>query len=468
MRRASGTRVPNAHASAPGGRGHARISCIRGPNSPVSPSSGRECTKFLAGQEDKRGPGTLSRTHHPHPRGPRRKEAPLGTVIICERSALLWWRTPPVVRWLLAVETPEEPDLLLDPHDVDRAQAGSARELTLWREAVLSGRRGRPLSSASADGIFAALDRIATSVEAPVDVLVTSSSERRDSSLVRPHVWSDDLPEGSVVQVGRDLWATSPAFSLLMLARRLPLARVAMLATELCGCFSTYEPPRAVRELLEEQHAEGTLVRMGAWSPSFDGSGRLTGVWSRPAPVRPGELAGLARACAGKRGSRRLADAAALVVPGAASPLEARTGILLGWPRRRGGEGLGGFAHNARVELSEPAQALARRRSCYCDLLWPAADGHRALDLECQSATFHASAQGHLDDTDRTAALQLMGIDVVGATHAQLADEARFDALAELVATRLGRTRPTRSEALVAARRELRAEVLADWESLPG
>lgn len=388
--------------------------------------------------------------------------------VICDSSALRYWRTPPLVRALVA-EDPQAggfPGVRQD--ELRELQLGVAREREIWREVALAAPRGRPVTSEAVDSLAWALDRLAPSLTCPVDVLVDRPGARRPSALVSPRVWSGPVPDGALVRIGEDVWVTSPAFTLLQLAARLSLPRLALVASELCGSFSVYECPEAVRELLERLHEEGRLARLSPWAPAFGRDGGLTEVWSRPPLVTPDELSRLVESdgLRGARGRRRLDRAARLVVPGAASPLEVRTAVLLGWPAGLGGEGLSGFSHNARVELSREARQVARRAACYCDLYWPGDGRAGALDLECQSGEFHASEASLLSDADRSTALKLMGVEVVEVTWATLSNEASLDALAGLVAERVGCARGARPADFAVRRAGLREEVLGRWGEL--
>ena len=135
-----------------------------------------------------------------------------------------------------------------------------------------------------------------------------------------------------------------------------------------------------------------------------------------------------------KRGCERLRVAASLVKPDAASPFEARAGILLGLPRQHGGEGHAGLSFNKRINLSSKAKTLAHRSFCLCDLYW-----EEGLDVECQSTLVHNKANSFLSDSDRTTALRNMGIDVLPLTYDQLKSEARFAAFSETVANIRGK-----------------------------
>lgn len=235
-----------------------------------------------------------------------------------------------------------------------------------------------------------------------------------------------------------------------------------LLASELCGTFAVFVTPDCVREVLQGLVERRRLPRIDGWSPCLDENGLITDLWSRRPLASPGELLSLAEHAEARNGRARLTEAARLVTPGAASPFEVRTGVLLGFPRSRGGEGHTGFSHNRRVALTPEARRLAGRASCYCDLYWD-----EGVDVECQSALAHGSAAGYLSDSDRTTALGLMGIAVVPVTYPQITTEARLHALSKAVARQRGMEwrPPTDHQRALAAR--LRAEVLADWGALP-
>ena len=182
----------------------------------------------------------------------------------------------------------------------------------------------------------------------------------------------------------------------------------------------------------------------------------------RPPLLVPPDVARLVEDVGRLRGKRRLAEAAALVVSGAASPFEAQTGILLGLERGRGGEGYGGLTHSHKVDLSESARRLAGRSCCYCDLYWE--DG---LDVECQSTMYHDNERSWLSDAERSAALSLMGIGVLPVTSAQVFSQRRFEAFSRAVAALLDRPCGSKDDSEREAQRLLRREVLGDWLSIP-
>lgn len=382
--------------------------------------------------------------------------------VIGGASALRYWRMPPLMSAIVRCDVRAVPaDRLL----LSRV----SRELLktpVYRELLGSDRDvGRPAASPDLVQLRRAAYEIVSCLEFPVDVVVTDPVSRRASRFLRPAVVAPELLEGRVVVVREGLSVTSPALTLLMLAGCLDETRLLMVATELCGTFAVYRAQPCVARLLEGLHAAGVVPSVGGWRPSFAADGSLTDLWSRPALTTPGELAELAALAAGRRGRRRLAHVAELVVPGAASPLEARTGILLGLGEERGGIGLEGFSFNARVVLDARGRSLSGQSVCYCDLLWPSDGPRHALDVECHSADFHVGEGRALSDANRALALQSMDIEVMHVTHAQLASEHRFDALASMVAERLGSGLPERTPEFLARRHELRRAVLSDWET---
>lgn len=378
--------------------------------------------------------------------------------IICDISAFLYWRVPPVVR-LLTSAAGDDPLLanLVGPEELSKLRAGCA-ELPLARACAFPGTRWRAAGEASR-AVRASATTLAVGMEGPVDVLVTRREQTRRATIVRPRLWSAGVPQGELSRISDDLRVVSPGFALLQLARR---ASLVLLAAELCGSFAVYSAPECLREVLQRLVDANLLPRMGDWEPCLDHEGKLTDLWSRRPLATPADLRRIAEQSPSSGGRERLLEAARLVTPGAASPFEARAGIILGFTRRRGGEGQGGFAHNRRIALTPEARALAGRFSCYCDLYW-----REGLDLECQSRLAHDVGSSFLSDSDRTAALKLMGVEVLPVTYRQLKNEARTQTLSKMVAEKRGVSWAPPTERQRAAGQRLRDEVLVDWGSLP-
>ena len=385
--------------------------------------------------------------------------------VICDASAFAVWRTPPLVR-LLANPLFMGTRFGIPPERLIGFRGDLMQERSLWLLGPAEHVPGPAVSLEVGGGVLLSLRTLIASLEAPVDVLVDSRSERRPSGLLRPHVMAPSLVEGELRSLDGNLALTSPALTLLQLARTLSLPRLVAAASELCGTFATYRAPASVAKLIEELNVGSGVPIVDGWVPAFDDDGRLTDVWSRPAPTTPAEIGALARRATRRKGCRTLARAAELVVPSAASPFEAQVGMLLGLPPELGGEGLGGFAHNEPLALTGRAREIARQGSCRCDLFWAGEADRRPLDVECHSRTFHLGEPRRLSDADRALALQSMGVEVLFVTYAQIAGARRADALARTVAEKLGREVVPRTAEFLSARAALRREVLVDFADL--
>lgn len=385
--------------------------------------------------------------------------------IVCDTSALLYWRTPPLAR-LLAAAPEDDPLLrhLVSPRRLRRLRADLADCSPLTpgiRCAAHLGGAGRELMDAR--GL------LATGFRGPVDVLAPSREDRRPSEVARPRLWSEPVPSDQLFPAGQGTLVVVPALALRQVAVRATPVRTALLLGELLGSFSAYQPPAPMGELLQELADASALVRYQGWQAGVDNDGRLTGLWSHPPLLTPSAVSGQLEKATTRRGVSKVRAGLELARPNAASPFEVQAGMLLGTSVRRGGEGLGRFSHNRRVALGPRAARVARRSACFCDLFWEAEDtpSGRAVDVECQSAAHHFGTRSTARDADRATALQMMGVEVVQLTYAQLADALRFSAFSQFLAGKLGVASREKTERELKAQAELRSEVLADWESLP-
>lgn len=379
---------------------------------------------------------------------------------ICDISALKFWRTPPVVRLLVAA--PEDTPAL---HRCIRED-----ELIAFRTGLHS---SLPFCAEFADGprwhrycgqartLREQFMPLAPSLEAPVDLLTFSSADRRTSKLLRPRLWSGEVPPGSFQELTDDLTIVSPEFALQQIAARASWARTFMIASELCGSFAVYEAPAPVKSFMQKLIDREKLPKCGGWEPCLS-NGQLTSLWKRSPLTTPEDILAFAQNCDSPRGKAKLCKVARLVKPNAASPLEVQTGMLLGLPRRLGGEGLSDFEYNARVDLSKDARALARRSYCYCDLFWE----EEGLDVECQSAMVHNSWDSFVSDFDRATALGQMDVRVMLAISDSLFDTYRWEAFADAVAIALGKPRKPKTTKEIKAEYALRQELETNWGRL--
>ena len=380
--------------------------------------------------------------------------------IICDISAFEYWRIPPVVHVLLNAGANSSDSAALASTAMAEASANTLRALSEeqspWANSTLPSGTGK-----AARRLREVAPLLIASNQQCVDILVRDRTGCHASSIVHPRVWSRNLPFGATVQIAESVHVATPAFALLQIAARASLAATIMLAAELCGSFAVYDPPPALLKTLQTMERNKQLPVVGGWRPFVDQYQVLAGLWSRPPLLSPGDLETIAETCESQRGRKRLQRAAQLVLPNAASPFEVQASMLLGLPRHLGGEGHNGLTLNKKIVLSADAQMLAQREHCYCDLYW-----EEGLDLECQSAMAHDREASFLSDSDRTAALRCMGIDVIPVTFSQVNYQERFDALSRTIASMRGRKLAPKTVAQRKRAIELRSEVLRPWSQL--
>ena len=381
--------------------------------------------------------------------------------VVCDITAFDYWRIPPLVHLLLAGEG----------DDVALRKITSSDQLQALRAEVVAGLPlcARYLGTNShtrtmgrvAKQLLPIVPLLAAGHEDAVDVLAGRHCKCYESDLLRTHLWSRNLPVGSTLELYEDVRIISPELLMLCLAGRASLAHTVMMASELCGSFAVYDPPAPIRAFLQRILDSGKKIPVvQGWKPYIDASGKLGTLWSRPPLTSPGKLTSFAADSDLKKGASRLVRAASLVKEGAASPFEVQTAVLLGFPRRMGGYGIGGFVANGKVPLNVGGKALSLKSCCYCDLFWE----EQGIDVECQSAMVHQNADSFLSDSERTTALKGMGIDVLPLTFDQLKDAGRFDCFVNVLANSLGLSLRPRTEAMMEAASRLRCEVLIDWE----
>ena len=271
----------------------------------------------------------------------------------------------------------------------------------------------------------------------PLHRLVESRRNTSASKLYAFHVHNRELPFGSIRKTEHGFDVASPEFALLGMAATLNKYNLLLAAYELCGSYSTFEPCKRAEQLLAEAIQRGDLSKDDGWKRTKSTTGEATNLWKRDPLTTPEKLELFSKQAQGLRGIKKLRWAAANVTGVCASPLEARASMLLGLSRASGGLGVR-FANNHRINLSGTAQALYRHGHCYADLYLDANDAHGPIAIECQGASVHSGEAAGLNDARRTAALALMGVQVIPLTHDQLAKPNGWAAVKQLLGQVVG------------------------------
>lgn len=295
----------------------------------------------------------------------------------------------------------------------------------------------------------------------PLDCTVFHANKRRSSKYYRYHLSNTDLPFGCFRPCNHGCYVASPPYALLTSAAFLTETQLLMLAFEFCGTYSVYSPRTRTEKLLQDAYAKRAINPTDGWNRVCSATGKASNLWKREPLTTPDELLAFCTEARGLAGAKRLRRVASLVTGVCASPFEAQASILLGLPRRLGGQGYH-FNNNHRIELTPSAQAIYPHTCCYADIFFEATDEHPALDIECQGRSVHDNEAASISDSNRIAALQSMGIEVIPLTFEQFYDADRFCAILDLIATKLDTTIKPKTERQLSIETNRRHDVLVD------
>ena len=261
--------------------------------------------------------------------------------------------------------------------------------------------------------------------ESPVDLLFYRDGLRSESRLVRAHATARLLPPDSLVRLSDRVLISSPELTFAQVAKDYPFEQLAMLGSELCGAYRVLDD-------------DGSPLPLPGERPPLSTAADIADTIKR---------LGLGPRTTAARAARYLFD-------NARSPMEVKVALLLSLPKRMGGLGLPRPVLNPSFRLSPQAHALYPHNPCHLDLFWPTA----LLDVEYDGVDAHP-AEAHAKDVARTSALMLDGMEVITLTKAQVYDEHRFLAVAEIIAKRLHRELPALTPSFGMAHARLRREL---------
>lgn len=304
-------------------------------------------------------------------------------------------------------------------------------------------------------------------VQPPLYCLRQTRASCSGAKNLKDQLWLGDLPFGSVRDYGLGFEVTSPLMTLFTLARIPGISdvRLIMAMYEICGSFSLFKPSDELNSALGAARL-GDGIPIEEWRPVKTADGKQSGLWSRSPLATPEELRGFARSMRSCRGGARFARCAALVTGTCASPLEVQATMLLSLPPSLGGQGFTGLENNKAIKLSADARAVSgRARRCFGDLYFEDTASGRPLDIECQSGLIHDRHESFISDSNRTAALQIMGIEVLPLTYDQLYDPDRYRAVCTHIARLLGTKTPGLDNHMRKMEIELRYSLFTSWNA---
>ncbi len=297
---------------------------------------------------------------------------------------------------------------------------------------------------------------------APVHLLSERAGHSRGGKRVVWHAWTAGRPVDAIWETPFGLETASPLFSLLTMASSCPAVQLAMAMYELCGTFAVFEPSEKIEELLRHERVDCLFGTGFGWRRMGPRPERPGNLWERPPLFDLGELHDYCKRIEGMHGAKNFTSAAQMVTGVTASPFEAQASMLLGLPRRLGGEGLP-IENNVPLDLNRAARRLSGTGKRVGDIVIASDDGTRCVVVECQGRAFHGSVESKIADSDRTTALQAMGYEVILMTYSQIADPQKFDTVVELIKRKLGIRPRAKSPAQERAAERLRSELFCGW-----
>lgn len=287
--------------------------------------------------------------------------------------------------------------------------------------------------------------------------------DRLTSTLVKQHLWTKDMPAGAILDTPFDVSVTSPLLTLLMLSTHLDPIRTALLIYEFTGSFSIYCPNRELDTAIFQSINRSEFERLDSWKCITDTQGKPTDLWTRPPLLAFDDIRHILNFEKGMRGRNQLAKAMRYVSGRVASPFEAKASILIGSPQRMGGLGLAGFKNNFEIKLDDSARRICGLSKAYGDIVWEETPDHPMVIVECQGEMAHNSRERAQADDDRALALESMGIEVIRISYKQISDRARFDLLAQRLASTLNVKPPSPTPRFARKQAEVRDALFGAW-----
>lgn len=272
-----------------------------------------------------------------------------------------------------------------------------------------------------------------------LDLFIADGNNRRPDKRLLQHILSAPLPEGAIMHIEADIYATSPAMTALLCSKNEPVAKTLMLLMELLGTYSL--PPEATYPITYDDiwpKADGFEAtndldcRSDQSATEQQNETRYEQAHYKCEPATTiEELEAIARFTKSSSYTS-FRTAVKLARPGSASPAESLMFAVLGAPMRFGGFGccslpMGGLLLSYRIDFD----ALAVNMSsgipyAICDLYCPAAgvdNEYNGIGHELQNARIH--------DGNRNNGLKAMGIHVLVINRDQMKDLVALEAFAQ-------------------------------------
>lgn len=272
-----------------------------------------------------------------------------------------------------------------------------------------------------------------------LDLFVAGGNNRRPDGRLLQHTIAAPLPQGAIMHIEADIYATSPAMTAMLCSKNESVAKTLMLLMELLGTYSL--PPEATCPIAYDdtwpkangfEAMDGLDCQGDQPTPEKQAETRYEQAHYKCEPATTiEELEAVAR-FAKSSSYASFRTAVKLARAGSASPAESLMFAVLGAPMRFGGFGccrlpMGGLLLNYRVDFDTLAVNMSSGIPyAICDLYCPAAgvdNEYNGIGHELQNARIH--------DGNRNNGLKAMGIHVLVINRDQMKDLVALEAFAQ-------------------------------------
>ncbi|MEE1045081.1 MAG: hypothetical protein U0L51_06250 [Olegusella sp.] len=264
----------------------------------------------------------------------------------------------------------------------------------------------------------------------PIDLLCADPGHRNWRNGVHVHVYQGKLPDGALLKIGRNVYVTSPEFTLFQMGREVgDVHLLAALITELAGNHA--QLPQGLvccKRYLDEGRVP------------FEGRRLIGDGYVDCAPCTSVEsLDAMLRRYPHLPGVKLIRRALKGSGDGSRSTFETYVDVELQLPRCDGGRGAGKGRLNERITFDDIEKKMAGDRKCaYADLLLTAKNGKR-IDVETNGTFGHADRKRMNRDSGRRHALEHAGIEVIDVTWDEFANAETWDAICRRITNHLGK-----------------------------
>ena len=266
-----------------------------------------------------------------------------------------------------------------------------------------SEKRSLAWASANMGEIKAARLPFDYSRKSPLHVLVSDRDQRHTLTKVVTHVWSADLPKGSLYELSGENLVCSPELTFVQMASCRDLIEVVEIGCYLCGKFSI----------------------------SDEGRGYVD---ERQVLTLPENLSKCVAALSRVHGLERAREALLYVVPNTASPMEVLLVMAFVLPPSAGGWMMPEIVANQRIDVDEHLRPLVGKSYFLGDIYLPSVKGN----IEFDSYEFHTGKYRYDHTQARRNVLEAMGVKTISATWGQLNTFEKFESFIWMVKERFG------------------------------